>query len=155
MLGAHPFRMKVGELCKRDVTTIDPGETIVAAAKRMREEHVGDLVVVDDGDRPIGILTDRDLVVSVIAAEIPAETLAVRDVVRHGELVTTTPDEDVDELLPRMRSFAVRRVPVVDDAGRLYGIVALDDVLAWIRDDLAEATAIPRRQRQEEARRRM
>ncbi len=150
--------MKVGELCKRDVTTIDPGESIVAAAKRMREEHVGDLVVVEmaeAGERPIGVLTDRDLVVSVIAAEIAPEKLAVRDIVRREDLVTTTPEEDVDELLPRMRSFAVRRVPVVDEAGLLYGIIALDDVLAWLRDDLAEATAIPRRQRQEEARRRM
>lgn len=151
--------MKVGELCKRGVTTIDPGESIVDAAKRMREEHVGDLVVVEPaegGERPIGILTDRDLVVSVLAAELPnPDKLAIRDIVRRNELVTTTEDEDVDELLPRMRSFGVRRVPVVDDAGHLCGIIALDDILTWIRDDLAEATAIPRRQRQEEARRRM
>lgn len=147
--------MRISELCKHEVATIDPGESVVTAAKRMRETHVGDLVVVDrqdGGERPLGILTDRDIVVSVVAAEVPDPAkLDVRDIVR-GDLVTATEDEDVDEVLRRMRSFAVRRVPVVDAAGFLCGIVTLDDVLAWIGDDIAEATSIPRRQRMIESR---
>jgi len=150
--------MKVLELCKRDVVTIDPGESVVVAAKRMREQHVGDLVIVEtveQGERPIGVLTDRDIVVSVVAAELAPDQLKAGDVTRGDELVTTTLDEDLEELLRRMRSFALRRVPVVDEAGLLCGIVTLDDVLTWLRDELSEATAIPRRQRREEARRRM
>lgn len=146
--------MNAGQLCKRMVATIDPGESVVSAAKRMRQDHVGDLVVVEEvegGQRPIGILTDRDLVVSVLAAEIvDPGRLEVRDVIGQ-DLVTASEDEDLDEVLHRMRSFAVRRVPVVDGAGCLYGILSLDDVLEWIREDMAEAVAISRRQVLEEA----
>lgn len=148
--------MIAGELCRRAVSTIESFETVVTAAKRMREDHVGDLVVVETvegGVRPVGILTDRDLVVSVLAAEIADPSkLEVRDVIR-GDLVTATEDEDLDEVLHRMRSFAVRRIPVLDGAGLLHGLIALDDVLGWIREDMAEATSIPRRQRQMESHR--
>ncbi|MGZ3422173.1 MAG: CBS domain-containing protein [Polyangiales bacterium] len=148
--------MKVFELCNRAVATIDARDTVVMAAKRMRESHVGDLVAVersDGGVRAVGILTDRDLVVSAIAAEIDPSTLEVRDVMR-SDLVTATEDEDVDVVLRRMRKFAVRRVPVIDAAGLLYGILAIDDVLSWLRDDLAEVVSIAPRQRREEWRHR-
>jgi len=148
--------MTAGELCTRMVATIDPGESVLTAAKRMRDEHVGDLVVVETiegGVRPIGILTDRDLVVSVLAEEIAEPARHEVGEVIHGDLVTATDDEDLGEVLRRMRAFAVRRVPVLDGAGCLFGILALDDVLAWIREDLAEATSISRRQLQEEAHR--
>jgi CBS-domain-containing membrane protein len=145
--------MTAGELCTRMVATIDPGESAVVAAKRMREEHVGDLVVVEEGDRPIGIVTDRDLVMSVLADEIANPSKLEVGTILHGDVVTASEDEDIDEVLRRMRAFAVRRVPVLDGAGCLYGVLALDDILGWIREDIAEAVSISRRQQQEEIRR--
>jgi CBS domain-containing protein len=123
----------------------------------MREEHVGDLVVVEnDGDRvvPVAMLTDRDIVVGVLARDAThLKTLDVGDVVL-GTLVTASADEDIGDVLHRMRSFGVRRVPVVDATGTLVGIISLDDVLAGLADELAQAARIVKLQPDRESVRR-
>lgn len=149
--------MKVFELCKRTVACVRRDESLLEAARKMREAHVGDLVVVDDRDNlrvPVAMLTDRDIVVGVVANDAAhIGELDVGDVVGDG-LVTATEDEDVADVLRRMRSFAVRRVPVVDETGSLRGIITLDDVLAGLADELAEAASLMMRQRVREAERR-
>jgi CBS domain-containing protein len=149
--------MKVFEICKRTVACVGRSESLVEAARKMREAHVGDLVVVEDRDNlrvPVAMLTDRDIVVGVIANNYTElDKLDVGDVV-GDVIVTATEDEDVGDVLRRMRSFAVRRVPVVDASGALKGIVALDDVLAGLADELAEAASLTMRQRIREAERR-
>jgi CBS domain-containing protein len=123
----------------------------------MREEHVGALVVVEQrehGRRPVGILTDRDIVVGVFAKdESHVGTLDVGDVMTP-EPVTATSDEDVGDVLRRMRSFGVRRVPVVDASGMLEGIVTLDDIMAGLSEELAAAASLVTRQPEREVRRR-
>src|SRR5262245_10338957 len=125
------MRAGVGELCLREVATIAPDDTLGTAARRMRDTGMDELVVVQrvDGDeRPLGVLTEHDLVVSVLAADVAEPSrLRVRDVLRDSFVAVTT-DEDVDETLHRMRRLAVRRLPVVDRAGVLYGVVTLDDL---------------------------
>lgn len=149
--------MKVFELCKRNVSCVRRDESLVEAARRMREEHVGDLVVVEDRNNvcvPVSMLTDRDIVIGVLANDGDhINTLDVGDVV-DDTLVTATEDEDVAEVLRRMRSFGIRRVPVVDSAGGLKGILSLDDVLAGLADELAEAASLMLRQRAREVERR-
>jgi CBS domain-containing protein len=118
----------------------------------MRERHVGDLVVVDEG-RPIGMLTDRDLVVAVLAKDVDPSSLRVEDVM-SANVITTTEDEDVDDVLRRMRQFAVRRMPVVDARDVVVGMVTVDDVLDRLAEEVSEVVAIVRRERSEELRRR-
>lgn len=149
--------MKAFEILTRHVAVARRDEPLLDAVRTMREEHVGALVVVEErggAHVPIGMLTDRDIVVGVLAKDVAhVEELDVGDVMT-AELVTATADEDVGDVLRRMRSFGVRRVPVVDAAGALEGLVSLDDVLAGLSDELAEVAALASRQREREPARR-
>ncbi len=137
--------MNAGELCIRRVYTADATESIVAVAQRMARNNVGDLVVVEqtgDGVRPIGIVTDRDLVTRGIALGTPlALELTVRDVM-HESLVTAFDDEAVDTVLRRIKQHGIRRIPIVDRAGLLQGILTLDDIVAWIGEQLSNAARL-------------
>lgn len=149
--------MRVSEICSRHVVVTHKDEPVVEAARRMRSEHVGDLVVVDDRDGrevPVGVLTDRDIVVGVVATDL--EHIGQLDVgdVMTSELVTATEDEDVAQVLRRMRSFGVRRVPVLDGDGALGGILSIDDVLSGLADELSEIAAVAWKQRAHEPARR-
>jgi CBS domain-containing protein len=104
----------------------------------MRSSHVGDVVVVDepDGERiPVGIVTDRDLVVQVMALEADPTTVTAGDLI-SGALKTAGEANTVYEIAELMRSKGVRRVPVVNEHGGLVGIVALDDLLKVIGEEL-------------------
>lgn len=136
--------MKAGELCVRDVVTAFADDAVTDAARRMVHYDVGDLVVVvaqpSALPRPVGIITDRDLVVHVLARpDREPGAIRVADVMT-GEIVVAREDEDVESVLGRMRAHGIRRVPIVDDEGGLQGVISLDDVLAWMRDQL-DATA--------------
>ena len=149
--------MNVGDACNRDVVVIAVGDTIVEAARRMRSHHVGDLVVVRAGHGgmiPVGVLTDRDLVVGVLAKDTEhIQTLTVGDVLTR-EPVLAREDEDLSVVLDRMRRNVVRRMPVVDLHGALVGIFTLDDLLGILADDVASIGALVSRQRTYEAERR-
>lgn len=138
--------MKAGELCIRNVTTATANETVVDAARKMAEFRVGDLIIVEqrpgDLSRPIGIVTDRDLVVRVLTRtdRAPA-TITIAEVMR-SELVTATEDEDVERVVSLMRDHAIRRVPIVDHRGGLRGILSLDDILCWMREQIEAATRL-------------
>jgi CBS domain-containing protein len=131
--------MTVGDLCTREVVVTHVGETVIDAAKRMRMLHVGALVVVEQkgGKRhPIGILTDRDLVLSVVASDpehLPS--LLVSDVM-SSELVTVRENEPLTVAVERMQTHGIRRLPVVDAAGELVGVIAADDVLRVLSDQI-------------------
>lgn len=137
--------MTAGELCIRRVITADRDETVVDAARRLAEENVGDLVVVEDGDRPIGIVTDRDLVASALACGTP-ESLALRVGEVMSDLVTAYDDEPVETVLAVLRTRKIRRLPIIDRSGALQGILTLDDMVGWIREQLDDAAAVIERQ---------
>jgi CBS domain-containing protein len=121
--------MKLQELCVLDVACCVKSTSIAAAAKLMRQHHTGDLIVIDSvGDNsPIGILTDRDIVIEVLAqGRDPAQTV-VGDVM-SGNLVIASEAEDITVAIERMRQHGVRRLPVVDARDALKGIVTLDDL---------------------------
>ena len=142
--------MKAGELCVRDVVTARTDETVVDAARRMAQLHVGDLVVVvarpSGLPRPVGIVTDRDLVVQVLARpeRNPAST-TVGDLL-EVDLVVADQDEDVEQVLARMREHAIRRIPIVDHDGGLLGILSVDDLLGWMREQIDATTRLVERQ---------
>jgi len=124
--------MNVHELCQRHVVTVRRHEELATAAWMMRERNVGCLVVVEPagasgGEKPIGMLTDRDIVTNAIARESDPRGLKVEDVMtRHPVVVWAS--ATLEDALQRMRSGGVRRVPVIDDRGLLAGILALDDI---------------------------
>jgi CBS-domain-containing membrane protein len=121
----------------------------------MRKHHVGDLVVVEqvDGNArvPVGIVTDRDIVVSVIALGLDPSSLLVGDIM-SDDLLTTSEQDDVYATIERMRFRGIRRVPVVDAAGGLTGIVSADDLLEFLAEEMGDLSRIASHQQAHEKR---
>ena len=128
--------MSVGRICVREVDLAEPGEPARAAAHRMLQRKVGTLVVVNESREPIGILTDRDLVLRVLAAgKDPLETTVAEAMTDRVDSVEE--DTPIERAVAVMRNGGYRRLPVVDGGGRLVGLVSLDDVLALLAEELA------------------
>jgi len=149
--------MNVGNACNRHVVQIGKGEKVLEAARRMREQHVGDLVVVEERGargKPVGVITDRDIVVGLLAKDVAhLEQLDVGDLLTHAA-ITAREDEDVTAVVARMQQQGVRRMPVVDKAGVLVGIFTVDDLLRMLSDSLASVVSlIAREQRHEQVQR--
>lgn len=131
-------RLTTGEICTRSVTIAFKQTPLNGAARLMRENHVGCLVVVDEvgGKRiVVGVLTDRDIVTAVVAADLDPSTLQVEDVM-STDLVTAREDDSLIDLMHTMRRKGVRRVPVVGEQDELIGVVTLDDVLDILAQEL-------------------
>jgi CBS domain-containing protein len=146
--------MRIGEICTVQPIYCTRDETVQGAALLMRKHHVGDLVVVDqaDGERiPVGIITDRDIVVSVIALGLDPASLLVSDIM-SDDLLTTAEDDDVYETIERMRFRGIRRVPVVSSGGSLTGIVSVDDLLEFLAEEMSELSRISTHQQAHEKR---
>ncbi len=134
--------MRIGEICRHGVVSIANTEGIAEAARLMRQHHVGFLIVHQLGDdlrRPIGVLTDRDLIVEVMAKQVDPATVKVDDVMKRQPLVAIE-SEDLGDLLQAMRNSGVRRVPVVDVRGGLVGVIATDDILDIITTFMCDIT---------------
>jgi CBS domain-containing protein len=146
--------LRASHICRQDVSVASPSMALDQAARLMRTNHVGCLVVVEEregcGLVPVGVLTDRDIATAVVAEGRPASSLKVGDVM-SANVVTASEDASVLELLAVMRRQGVRRVPVIDAAGVLVGIAALDDVLEVVAEEMqgvvAAITAGRRRER--------
>jgi CBS domain-containing protein len=144
--------MAIGEICSRDVVLAQRQMSVREAARLMREYHVGALVVVEEtgeGRRPVGVLTDRDIAVGIVAKGLDADALRV-DEVMAPQLVTANEHAGVAETMELMRANGVRRMPVVDARGLLVGIVTADDFVELMAEELnALARMIQREQRRE------
>jgi CBS domain-containing protein len=128
----------VRDVSNKQVVTITPDTPLVQCARLMHDEHVGSLVVVDGGPnnrRPMGIVTDRDIVLEAVAQSLDPATLTAGDIMVTS-LGTVRDDDDVVDALARMREHGVRRLPVTGPGGDLVGIVALDDLLAVLAEQL-------------------
>jgi CBS domain-containing protein len=138
--------MKIGEICTRIVTFATKDMPLVDAAKLMRQHHVGSLIVVEEqqgGRVPVGMLTDRDIVVEVLAPGLDYRNLSVGEVM-SSQLITARESDDMLGVLRLMRQRGIRRIPVLTESGTLAGIVTLDDlleILAEQMDDLVDAIA--------------
>jgi CBS domain-containing protein len=123
--------MKLKNVCTLDVACCTGNATISEAARLMRQHHTGDLVVIDDtdGDRiPVGIITDRDIVIEVLGKGLDPAKTTVKSVM-SSQLIVADSCEDVADAVERMRAHGVRRIPVTGDGGTLMGIFTLDDLL--------------------------
>lgn len=128
----------------RPVLTLLPSASCLDAARLMRKENVGSVVIARDGE-PLGLITDRDLAMRVLAdAQDPAA-------VRLGEVMTPDPifisvRRSLDEAIVTMRNLGVRRLPVVNERGRLEGIVSMDDVLTHIARQIGQLGEVVQRE---------
>jgi CBS domain-containing protein len=132
--------MRVGDICRRDVVTIGPNASLGDAARLMREMHVGMLVVVglatDQGDRMVeGVLTDRDIVVTVIGRDAEPKDFKVMDVMTRNPHLAAQ-GQSVATVLQLMRSYGLRRVPVVGARSELVGVLSIDDALDVLAEQL-------------------
>ena len=144
--------MSAGEYCNRDVVVAEKDLSAREAAQLMREHHVGTLVVVDikeNSAQPIGIITDRDIVVELVAADVDIDSLAVGDIM-SAEIVSTSEDTKLIDAIALMQSKGIRRLPVVDDAGMLAGILTVDDVIELIAEQLADLSKLISREQERE-----
>jgi len=149
--------MTVEHLVTRNVAAVDTSATVVQAAREMRNRHVGALVITEaqnGGLKPVGVITDRDLVVSVLAMDLVPGSLTV------GEVMTAHPftvrlDDDADLAIRRMRGLGVRRAPVVDLSGQLQGMFAVDDYLEHLANGLREVSILIAQERREEEKSRL
>ncbi len=144
--------MSVGQFCNRDTVIVRREDSIVTAAQLMRQNHVGTVVVVTDVDgmlKPAGIVTDRDLVLEVLAAELDPETVTIGDLVSY-ELVTARESDGIWETIQRMRTKGVRRMPVINGNGALVGIITVDDLLDILAAELSEVTKVVAREQMRE-----
>ena len=126
--------MTVSAVLNPNVATIEAREGVVEAANRMRAEHVGDLVVIEYRDGyavPVGIITDRDIVVGVVARRVTPDDVTVGDAMTRKPL-TVPADASLEFALREMRRRGVRRAPVVGAGGELVGILTMDDVIAHL-----------------------
>jgi CBS domain-containing protein len=142
--------MEIGAVCQRNVVTIDKAASIFDAARIMRNHHIGDLVVVD-GKKPIGMITDRDIVVEIVAKEVDLASVAVGDVMSLS-IATAEEDADLFETLRFMGVKGVRRLPVLDTDGALVGILSVRDAMQVLVKELNFLTDVATRQVERERR---
>lgn len=139
------------DICRTDMVTADENSSLYDVSKLMRENHVGDVVITrsgEAGDVPIGILTDRDIVVHGIACDIVLDDVAAGDLSAQ-DLVTIEPDADIFEITGTMNSRAVRRIIVNGDSG-YCGIITFDDILWALSQIVSNLSAVTERQIQRE-----
>lgn len=144
--------MRVGEFCVREVIECTRKTSALELSQIMRQSHVGDVVVVDQPNGKkiaVGIVTDRDLAVEVMANERDPALVTAGDLIGR-KLITVGEGSDVYETAELMRYEGVRRVPVVDDQGGLAGIVTMDDLLRIIGEQLALLAQVIGRERFQE-----
>lgn len=140
--------MTVGEVCTRSVVTATANELISEAARRMRDMHVGTVVVVENKgeNRPVGILTDRDIVIGPVAQSPDRIGALVVGDVMSRDVATVLEDDAVHSALETMRSRGIRRVPVVGRDGRLEGLLAFDDVVEVMSSELSDLVSLVARE---------
>jgi CBS domain-containing protein len=132
--------MNVGDVCHKNPVTVRPFDEITVAAQLMREKHVGYIVVAEPGTReadlrPLGVLTDRDIVITVVAREADPNFLRVNDVMTRSPVVALA-DESLGSALGKMRRIGVRRLPVIGEREELVGVLSLDDIIDQLVGEL-------------------
>ena len=146
--------MIVSQLCNRNVVTVRKSDEVVAAARLMREKHIGYLIVVEADftgatQRPVGVITDRDIVMTIVAQDASPHGLRVGDVMTPHPVVVELGDSIAEAVL-EMRRIGVRRIPVVGSLGELAGVLSFDDVLDTLSSELQNLAGAVRNERRVE-----
>ena len=146
--------MLLKDLCTPDVVSLPPDASVLHAAWHMRQHHVGDVVVVeyDEGaPSPVGMVTDRDIVVEVLGKELDPAKVTLREIMRTPAVIASA-SEGITQAVERMKAHGVRRIPVVDETSKLVGILCLDDLLKRLASDAAALVEVVTREQDREHR---
>ena len=132
--------MNLGDLMNTKPVTVRPTETVAAAGRRMRDEGVGCVVVTGPTRKPVGILTDRDIVLAVVAeGRLPAATRVEEVMCRH--VITGRATDTLMDAAIKMAEASIRRLPILDGQGRMVGLVSVDDLLVILITELSNISA--------------
>lgn len=148
--------MSAGEYCNRDVVVVAKTESVREAVNLMRNYHVGTVVVVEAQGAtpvPLGILTDRDVVIEIMAEDVDLDSVNIGDVMSF-DLVTVTEETKLLDAIKIMRSKGVRRLPVVNNEGGLVGILTVDDVIELLSEAITNIASLITAEQQREQNRR-
>ncbi|HLE00497.1 MAG TPA: CBS domain-containing protein [Bdellovibrionota bacterium] len=126
------------DIVNRNVVSVEPDARISDVAKLMKEKNVGSAIVTRDGT-PGGMITDRDIVVRCLAEDLSPNDCIVEDVMTESP-VTCHEEDGIFDCITKMRDAKVRRMPVVDDDGKVTGVLSFGDLLAVLSKELAELT---------------
>jgi CBS domain-containing protein len=137
--------MSIGRICVREVDTARPDESVAVIAERMHQRSVGALVVTNDTDHVVGIVTDRDLVSRVLAKGLSPTETPVRDVMTVSPK-TISEWTQIESALLIMRSGRFRRIPVVDHDSKLVGLITLDDILMLLAEEFSQIGRLLKRE---------
>lgn len=132
--------MFVGQYCDKKISTLTQDSSILDAAKVMRKNHVGEVIIVENkmgNTIPVGLITDRDIVVEILAMEIDIETINLGSVMCI-ELITVNYDSSLNKALEIMQHYGIRRAPVVGNDGGLIGIINIEAVIKVVSQDMAK-----------------
>lgn len=144
--------MNIGTICSRETIIAETLDSLLDTARLMRKHHVGSLIIVNkekDGVRPVGIITDRDIVVQAISEEIDLNSLTAGDIMSR-ELLIARENDDLFEAFESMCMNGIRRMPVVDEQGILVGILSIDDLLEVIVDEMKNLVHLFKHEQQKE-----
>ena len=128
--------MSVARICMREVDLADAQESAQAAAKRMLKRNVGTLIIVDEDNKPVGIVTDRDLMARVVAKGKDPGKVKVEAVMTHP-LTVVDENTPIEDALALMSNKALRRLPIVDEQGKLAGVVSSDDFVGLLSEEIS------------------
>lgn len=145
--------MTISSICSREVITVHRDATVLHAAMLMRQYHVGDVVVIEDRKGksvPVGIITDRDIVIELVATELDCRVITAGDIML-AHLAVVKEDAGIFEAIQLMSVKGIRRLPVVDNEGGLLGIVTLDDVLLLLAKEFGTLAKLVRHEQKNEA----
>ena len=146
--------MLVGEYCIREVVVVEEDKSVTEAAAIMRQYHVGDVVIckAQYGKQvPVGIITDRDVALEIVAKGIDPESVRVGDAMSF-DLTTVSEHDDLMHVIELMRDKGVRRVPVIDADEALVGILTVDDIVDLLSEVLVDLAHLVDRQKRRETR---
>jgi len=136
--------MNIGDLCEKDIIWVDEDKSAVEVASRMRDQHVGCVVVAhrrESGLRPVGIITDRDLAMLLVARDVEPELILASDIMT-SPVITCGADQQLAETIDLMHLHSVRRLPVVDDEEFLIGLVSYEDIVRQLALQLAHVSVV-------------
>lgn len=127
------------DIVNRELVTVEPDAKVVEVAKQMADQDVGSVLVLSNG-KPRGILTDRDIVVRCLAKNIDVSDCTIENIMTES-LETCNEEDGIFECIEKMRSAKVRRMPVVNQQGKVIGIISFGDLLAVLSKEFAELTS--------------
>ena len=129
--------MSLRNLLKKDVISCTPDTTVKAVAELMDDKDVGAVMIVDSSKKPVGIITDRDIVIRCIAGGKNCDNVKVKDIMTDG-VESVSIDDGIFDVVKAMKEGEIRRVPVVDEAGKAVGLVSFGDIMALLGKEISD-----------------